>query len=75
MPRLILSRKPGQSILIGENIRVMITGYRDGAGAVTRPIGISVSIGIEAPVEVPIMREELVVPYEKKPLIGGIEKK
>ena len=48
---LILSRKQEQSIVIGENIKVQILGVS----------GNTVRIGIEAPSEVKIMREELIV--------------
>lgn len=72
---LVLSRKQGQSILIGDDIKITITGYRDGAGAISHPIGISVSVGIDAPRDIPIMREELINPYEKKPIINDITKK
>ena len=72
---LVLSRKIGQSILIGDNIKIKITGYRDGNGAIQHPIGLSVSIGIDAPRSIEIAREELIKPYDKKPLINQIEKK
>ncbi len=46
---LVLSRKVGERILIGENISV----------TVVRVTGGGVRIGIEAPAELPIIREEL----------------
>jgi carbon storage regulator len=46
---LVLSRRIGESILIGENIRVVITAIA----------GNQVRIGIEAPPEVKIVRNEL----------------
>jgi carbon storage regulator len=46
---LVLSRRIGESILIGENIRVVITAIA----------GNQVRIGIDAPKDVPILREEL----------------
>lgn len=49
---LVLSRKPGQTIAIGDSIRIKVVEI--GAG--------HVRIGIEAPSEMPIYREEL---YEK----------
>ena len=47
---LILSRKEGEKILIGESIVVMVTGFKNGP---------TVSLGIEAPPEIPVIREEL----------------
>jgi carbon storage regulator CsrA len=47
---LILSRKEGESIVIGENITVKIVSAEKGV----------VKIGIEAPPEVSILRSELV---------------
>jgi carbon storage regulator len=46
---LILSRKSNESIIIGDNIRITVTSIR----------GRYVRIGIEAPEEVGIYREEL----------------
>ncbi len=46
---LVLSRKVGERILIGENIAV----------TVVRITGGSVRVGIEAPSELPVIREEL----------------
>ncbi|HMO14414.1 MAG TPA: carbon storage regulator CsrA [Pirellulaceae bacterium] len=46
---LVLSRKVGERILIGENIAV----------TVVRITGGGVRIGIEAPAELPVIREEL----------------
>jgi carbon storage regulator len=46
---LILSRKPGESIVIDGNIRVKIL----------RVDGDVVKLGIEAPVEVPVHRQEV----------------
>lgn len=45
---LILTRKEGQSLKIGEDISVTVTQIR----------GKQVRIGIEAPTDVPIHREE-----------------
>ncbi|NNF12960.1 MAG: carbon storage regulator [Gemmatimonadetes bacterium] len=47
---LILQRKPSEAVLIGDDIRIVIL-RSDGGG---------VRIGIEAPAEVPILREEIV---------------
>ncbi|HHW39814.1 MAG TPA: carbon storage regulator CsrA [Syntrophomonadaceae bacterium] len=46
---LVLSRKPGQSIVIGENIVVTVLEAR----------GDQVRLGIEAPRELPVHREEI----------------
>ena len=46
---LVVSRKVGQRILIGENIAVTVVKVSGGG----------VRIGIDAPAEMPVMREEL----------------
>lgn len=46
---LILTRKVGECIVIGENIKVYIIEIR----------GQQVRIGVEAPIETPIFREEI----------------
>lgn len=46
---LVLSRKVGERILLGDNIVV----------TVVRVTGNGVRIGIEAPAEMPVIREEL----------------
>ncbi len=46
---LILSRKIGEKIIIGEDITLTIFGVR----------GSQVRVGINAPIEVPINREEV----------------
>jgi len=46
---LVLSRKVGESILISESIRVTVVGSRNG----------HIRLGIEAPPEVRVLREEL----------------
>jgi carbon storage regulator len=48
---LVLSRKVGERILIGENISVTVVRIAGGA----------VRIGVEAPPELPVIREELKV--------------
>lgn len=46
---LVLTRKMNESIVIGDNIKVMIVGIRGG----------HVRLGIEAPPEVTVLRDEL----------------
>ncbi|MFZ5831886.1 MAG: carbon storage regulator CsrA [Planctomycetota bacterium] len=46
---LVLSRKVGERILIGDNIAVTVVRVAQGI----------VRIGVEAPAEMPIVREEL----------------
>jgi carbon storage regulator len=46
---LILTRKPTESLIIGDNIKITITGIN----------GNQVSLGIEAPKSVPVHREEI----------------
>ncbi|MBT8488204.1 MAG: carbon storage regulator CsrA [Gemmatimonadetes bacterium] len=47
---LILQRKPNEAVLIGDDIRIVV--LRSDSGGVR--------IGIEAPDEIPILREEIV---------------
>lgn len=47
---LVLTRKPGEAILIGDDIRITLINIK----------GHSVRVGIECPKEVKILREELV---------------
>ena len=46
---LVLQRRPGESIWIGENIQITLLSYSRGGGR----------IGIKAPPEINIVREEL----------------
>jgi carbon storage regulator len=46
---LVLSRKPGERLLIGESVEITILAIR----------GDQVSLGVSAPRDVPIHREEL----------------
>lgn len=46
---LVLSRKVGEEVIIGDNIRIIIS----------RVVGNRVAVGIEAPREVQVMRGEL----------------
>lgn len=49
---LVLSRQPNESIIIGDNIQIKIIGVRGG----------QVRIGIEAPKDIQVHREEI---YQK----------
>ena len=55
---LVLSRKPGEEIVIGDNIRLRVVAIR----------GTRVRLGITAPVETPILRHELSRPPDGGPL-------
>lgn len=48
---LVLSRKKNETIVIGGNIRVTVVDIRGG----------KVRLGIEAPTEIPVTREEILV--------------
>ncbi|WP_110588070.1 carbon storage regulator CsrA [Microbacterium suaedae] len=48
---LVLTRKPTESILIGDDIRIVVLGVTPGG----------VRIGIDAPRELPVHRSEVVV--------------
>ncbi len=58
---LVLSRKVGERILIGDQIAV----------TVVRITGGGVRIGIEAPAELPVIREELKASMDKEQERGG----
>ena len=46
---LVLNRKPGESIIVGDNIEIKILEIQDG----------KIKIGIEAPRDVSILRKEI----------------
>ena len=60
---LVLSRRPGQSILIGKDIEVVVLGSD----------GVQVRVGIRAPREVTVLRRELLkqVEDENRRASGG----
>ena len=47
---LILTRRPGQAIYIGENIRITVIDFNEDY----------VKFGVEAPDDIPVFREELI---------------
>lgn len=60
---LILSRRAGEAIRIGGDVRVVVMATSDG----------SVRLGIEAPGDVTILREELVLEVESENLRARAE--
>jgi carbon storage regulator len=53
---LVLSRRPGQSILIGKDIEIVVLGSD----------GVQVRVGIRAPREVTVLRRELLKQVEEE---------
>lgn len=53
---LVLSRRPGQSILIGKDIEIVVLGSD----------GVQVRVGIRAPREVAVLRRELLKQVEEE---------
>lgn len=53
---LVLSRKPNQSIMIGDDVRVIVVGFE----------GDQVRLGIEAPRNVPVNRFEIYEELRRK---------
>ena len=71
---LIITRKKGESLMIGDDIEIIISKIDDG----------SVKIGIQAPREIQILRKELYEEVEKEnkeatkidiSMLGNIKKK
>ena len=60
---LVLSRKVGQVFTVGENVVVYFLGYGNGRA----------SIGIEAPREVPILRDDIKVAMAARVPLHEIE--
>jgi carbon storage regulator len=58
---LVLSRKVGQRILIGDNIAITIVRVSQG----------TVRVGVDAPAELPIVREEIKVELHEDQLAAG----
>lgn len=63
---LVLSRHPSEAILIGDDIRITVIGPNRHGG---------VSIGIEAPRDLTILREELVAKPQQPSSLGSFTKK
>lgn len=59
---LVLTRKPGESIMIGNDIEVIL---------LTNNPWINIRIGIEAPAHVNIARKELLQPKKLVMQLGG----
>jgi carbon storage regulator len=57
---LVLSRKANQSIMIGNDIRILVVGLD----------GDQVKLGIEAPRHVPVHRFEIFAEIHRKPPVG-----
>lgn len=53
---LILTRKTGESIMIGDSVEVKVLGVRSG----------QVKIGIEAPKDMPVHREEVYIRIQEE---------
>ena len=53
---LIITRKKGESIMVGDNIEIVISKIEDG----------SVKIGINAPKDISILRKEIYEEVEKE---------
>lgn len=62
---LVLSRKPGEKILIGDNITV----------TVVEVVGNRVRIALDAPPHVSILRSELVEGHDRAPVVKGPPKR
>jgi carbon storage regulator len=61
---LILTRKIGQSIIIGENVEVKIVSIEEG----------KVKLGITAPKEVTVLRKELIEVMDENIKAAGVSK-
>jgi carbon storage regulator len=58
---LVLTRKPSQSILIGEDIEV----------SVLSSTGATVKIGVQAPRDIPIFRKEIYLEIQQQNRVPG----
>lgn len=53
---LVLTRKSGEAIRIGDDVRIVVVEVRDG----------QVRLGIEAPIEQPVHREEIYLKIQQE---------
>jgi carbon storage regulator len=58
---LILTRRPQETLVVGDNIKVQVLGVKGG----------QVRLGVEAPREVPVYREEIWVRIKRDKLKPG----
>jgi carbon storage regulator len=58
---LILTRRPQETLVVGDNIKVQVLGVKGG----------QVRLGVEAPREVPVYREEIWVRIKRDKLKSG----
>jgi len=58
---LILTRRPQETLVVGDNIKVQVLGVKGG----------QVRLGVEAPREVPVYREEIWVRIQRDKLKSG----
>jgi carbon storage regulator len=58
---LILTRRPQETLVVGDNIKVQVLGVKGG----------QVRLGVEAPREVPVYREEIWVRIKRNKLKPG----
>lgn len=54
---LVLARRIGESIMIGDDIKITFVGYHNGRN--------QIRLGIEAPKDVPVHREEVKAAIEQ----------
>jgi carbon storage regulator len=60
---LILTRRPQETLVVGDNIKVQVLGVKGG----------QVRLGVEAPREVPVYREEIWVRIKRDNMKGSDE--
>lgn len=60
---LVLTRKPGETLLIGDDVKVVVLGVR----------GNLVRVGIDAPKSVPVHRQEVYARIQREKNQGGEE--
>jgi carbon storage regulator len=58
---LILTRRPQETLVVGDNIKVQVLGVKGG----------QVRLGVEAPREVPVYREEIWVRIKRDKMKGS----